>query len=36
MRTLYLKRQLGGTLPRGGWVVHVSALLKEFILYACN
>ena len=36
MRTLYLKRRLARTLPRGCCVVHVSALLKELILYACN
>lgn len=36
MRTLYLKRRWARTLPRGGCVVHVSALLKELILYACN
>lgn len=36
MRTLYLKRRLASTLPRGCCVVHVSALLKELILHACT
>jgi len=36
MRTLYLKPRLARTLPRGCCVVHVSALLRELILHACN
>jgi len=36
MRTLYLKPRLARNLPRGCCVVHVSALLKELILYACT
>ncbi len=36
MRTLYLKPRLAKTLPRTCCVVHVSALLKELILYACK
>jgi AraC-like DNA-binding protein len=35
MRTLYLKRRLARTLPRGCCVVHVSGLLKELILHTC-
>jgi AraC-like DNA-binding protein len=36
MRTLYLKRGLARTLPRGCCVVHVAALPKELILHACT
>lgn len=37
MRTLYLKPRLAKALPRRGCcVVHVSALLRELILHACN
>ncbi len=36
MRTLYLKPRLAKSLPRKCCVVHVSALLKELILYACS
>ena len=36
MRTLYLKPRLAKTLPRSCCVVHVAALLKELILYACK
>jgi AraC-like DNA-binding protein len=35
MRTIYLKRRLAKSLPRGCCVVHVSALLRELILHAC-
>lgn len=36
MRTLYLKPGLAKRLPRSCCVVHVSALLKELILKACE
>ena len=36
MRTLYFKRGVARTLPRGCCVVHVSALLRELILHACT
>ena len=36
MRTLYLKTRLAKRLPRDCCVIHVSALLKELVLHACN
>jgi AraC-like DNA-binding protein len=36
MRTLYLRPQLAGPLPRGCCVINVSALLRELILHACR
>lgn len=36
MRTLYLKPRLAQELPRDCCVIHVSALLKELILYVCT
>jgi AraC-like DNA-binding protein/quercetin dioxygenase-like cupin family protein len=36
MRTLYVKAKLAKRLPRDCCVIHVSALLKELVLHACN
>ena len=36
MRTLYLKPRLAQGLPRDCYVINVSGLLKELILYACT
>ena len=36
MRTLYLRARMAKKLPRNCCVVHVSALLQELILHACQ
>ena len=36
MRTLYLRARIAQKLPRNCCVVHVSALLQELILHACQ